>query len=148
MADAKQKYDIEKLLEEGTYIQIPIQGWSMYPLLTPGRDQACVKRCQPQELKRGDVVLYRRDEGILVLHRICRITDEGIYLVGDNQSEVEGPLRPDQIKGIADAFIRNGKRIDAEQITYRFLTSSWLILRPLRPYITKPAAALKRLFRK
>ena len=40
----------------------------MYPLFVPGRDQAVVAPVDAEQLKREDVVLYRRDESILILH--------------------------------------------------------------------------------
>lgn len=84
-ADTSQyKYDIEQLLATGHPIRIKPQGYSMYPLFIPGRDEAVIEPVTPDKLHRNDVALYRRDRGILVLHRICRITKEGFYLVGDN----------------------------------------------------------------
>ena len=74
-----------------------------------------------------DVVLYRRDRSILVLHRIDKITEEGFFMVGDNQWEIEGPLRSDQIIGKLVAFVRNGREISAQNPFYRFLSSVWLL---------------------
>lgn len=92
-------YDIEQLLKDGSAIRLKPQGYSMYPLFHPGRDEAVIEAYPIHLLRRGDIILYRREQGILVLHRICRITSDGFYLVGDNQTEIEGPLRPDQIRG-------------------------------------------------
>jgi hypothetical protein len=127
-----QKKDIEKLLAEGHVIQIHPVGSSMYPLFVSDRDEAVIAPVGGRKLRRGDVVLYRRDGGILVLHRICRITAQGLYLVGDHQTQEEGPLRPDQIKGILVAFIRRGKHIQTTQPFYRLLSRLWLWLRPVR----------------
>ena len=102
-------YDIEQLLKDGSAIQLKPQGYSMYPLFHPGRDEAIIEAYPIDQLRRGDVILYRRDQGILVLHRICRITSDGFYLVGDNQTEIEGPLRPDQIRGKMTGVVRGGK---------------------------------------
>ena len=68
--------DIEKLLADGNIIKIKPQGYSMYPLFIPGRDEACIEHVAFSSLKRDDVVLYRRDESILVLHRIWKITGD------------------------------------------------------------------------
>ena len=85
--------DIEQLLKEGNVLQIRPQGYSMYPLLVPGRDEVLLEKTDPRRAKRGDVLLYRRqNEGILVLHRVYRHTKEGLYMVGDNQTAIEGPL--------------------------------------------------------
>ena len=72
-------YDIEQLLKNGSAVKLKPQGYSMYPLFLPGRDEAVIEHCVPSELHRGDVILYRRVQGILVLHRICRITRDGIW---------------------------------------------------------------------
>mgnify|MGYP002233730139 CR=1 FL=1 len=105
------KIDLEQLLREGNIIRIKPQGYSMYPLFIPGRDEALIQQTDGTDCHRNDVVLYRRDQGILVLHRICRITSDGFYMVGDNQYEVEGPLRQDQIIGKLIAVNRKQQRI-------------------------------------
>ena len=87
-----ERIDIEMLLEDGKIIQIKPQGYSMYPLLLPGRDEVQIEKTDITKVKRGDVLLYRRQEGILVLHRVYRRTKDGLYMVGDNQTEIEGPL--------------------------------------------------------
>ena len=144
------RQDIEQLLQEGQNLNIKPQGYSMYPVLVPGRDEAIIEPVNGRKLKRGDVVLYRRDKnvangGILVLHRIWKVRPEGIYLVGDNQKEIEGPLRPDQMRGVMAGMNRKGKFIPATNAGYRVLTGIWLWLRPFRPVISKTAAFFKRL---
>lgn len=145
---AENKIDIEALLSEGQTIQIKPQGYSMYPLFVPGRDMARIAPLGDRHLKRGDVVLYRRDGSILVLHRIVRKNSTGIYLTGDNQSEIEGPLREDQMRGILVGFERKGKYVSVRNIWYRMYASLWLTLRPFRPIISKVAARIKRIVKK
>ena len=106
---SSSKLDLEALLQDGNIIRIRPQGYSMYPLFIPGRDEALIEAVSADTVRKNDVVLYRRDQSILVLHRICKITPEGFFMVGDNQSEIEGPLRADQIKGRLIAFVRNGR---------------------------------------
>ena len=138
--------DIERLLAQGQSIQIQPQGYSMYPMFVPGRDAAVIEPVEAARLKRGDVVLYRREGGILVLHRIWRIHADGFYMVGDNQSEVEGPLRASRIKGILTGFVRKGKYIPVGNPLYCLASRLWLFLRPVRPALSKVAAAVKALF--
>ena len=144
-----ERIDIEQLLQEGNTICIKPQGYSMYPVFVPGRDEAIIEPVCVEKLRRGDVVLYRRDKdveegGILVLHRIWKRKPEGFYLVGDNQKKIEGPLRPDQMRGIMVGMNRKGKYIPVTNPLYRFCTGIWLWLRPLRPVISKTVAKLKR----
>lgn len=117
----------------------------MYPFFVPGRDAAIIEKVSTDTLKKGDVALYRRDGSILVLHRICRITQKGFYMVGDNQSEIEGPLRPDQIRGKMVAFERKGRRpVSVGQMQYRILSGIWLRLLPMRPIFWKISAFIKK----
>ena len=137
--------DIEQLLAEGKTIKIKPQGYSMYPLFVPGRDEACIEHTDFYSLKRGDVILYRRDKSILVLHRIWKITGNSFYMVGDNQTEIEGPLRADQVRGKLTGFVRNGKFVDVKNPIYHFLSSLWLFLRPLRPCAWKLTACMRKI---
>ena len=136
---------IEQLLADGKTIKIKPQGYSMYPLFVPGRDEACIEHTDFSSLKRGDVILYRRDKSILVLHRIWKITDNSLYMVGDNQTEIEGPLRADQVRGKLTGFVRNGKFVDVKNPIYHFLSSLWLFLRPLRPCAWKLTACMRKI---
>lgn len=140
--------DIEKLLREGHPIRLNPQGYSMYPLFIPGRDEAVIAPCSPDTLHRGDVALYRRDESILVLHRIWKIREDGFYMVGDNQTAIEGPLRPDQIHGKLIACCRNGREFSTENRLYRILSGLWLWFRPFRPLAHKAADLVRHIRRR
>lgn len=137
--------NIEEILSKGKSVQFPPTGYSMYPMFIPGRDEAIVSPLAKRTLKRGDVILYRRDESILVLHRICRINKQGLYMVGDNQFEVEGPLRPDQVRGVLTAFIRNNRIISVSNPLYLLSAHIWLFMRPIRRPIQLIVSNLKRL---
>lgn len=139
-----QDQNIEEILESGKAVQIKPRGYSMYPVIVPGRDEVIVQKEDPAKLKRGDVAMYRREGSILVIHRIWKKDEKGFYMVGDNQTEIEGPLRTDQIKGKMVALIRNGKEIDVREIRYRILCSIWLFMRPVRRPVSLAAAAVKR----
>lgn len=130
--NTEAKIDIEELLERGETIQIHPQGYSMYPLFIPGRDEAIIGRADVSKLRRGDVVLYRRENSILVLHRIWEKRPEGFYMIGDNQMEVEGPLRPEQIRGILLAFIKKGRKISVKNPLYIMISRLWMLAKPLR----------------
>ena len=68
-----------------------------------------------------------------------------MLLVGDNQSEIEGPLRPDQFRGRLTEVIRNGRQFSVQNPLYRLLTSIWLFLCPVRPFFHRFCALLRRL---
>ena len=126
------KTDLEQLLRDGNIIRIKPRGYSMYPLFIPGRDEALIQQVPVSSLRRNDVILYRRDQSILVLHRIAKIT-------------LEGPLREDQIRGKLVAFVRKGKETSVTNPFYRLLSSFWLRMLPLRPLCFRFTAFLRKL---
>ncbi len=140
--DMETKTGIEQLLREGNTICVMPEGYSMYPMLVPGRDSVIIEplcvlngerqRAGEKPVLRGDVVLYRRDAGILVLHRVFHVRKDGYYMVGDNQTRVEGPLRGDQLRGRMVGFIRRGRYCSTKDLPYRVYASLWLLVRPLR----------------
>jgi hypothetical protein len=64
-------------------------------------------------------------------------------MVGDNQTEIEGPIKPEQIKGKLIAFVRKGKHITERNPGYRLAARTWLILRPFRPFISNVIHQIK-----
>ena len=146
----QDKIDLEKLLRTGTPVGFYPQGTSMYPTIVPGRDSVIVEPIADTILKRGDVLLFRRPDnapvypGKLILHRVCKIGKDGIYMVGDNEKQVEGPLPLECFLGIMTELHRKGKLIKVTGLFYRILTRSWLFLRPIRFVITKPLKIFKR----
>ena len=113
------------------YRMLP-SGSSMCPFIVGGRDEV-VLSSPPPRFKKGDVVWYRRENGIHVLHRIYRIQKQQYYMVGDNQTEIEGPLKQNQILGIVTQIYRKNKAIDCNSHWYRWVSLLWLWIRPFRP---------------
>lgn len=150
MCDNRQKsykYDIEALLAQGHTIRMRPQGMSMYPMFVTPEDEAIIAPVDIDRLKRGDVVVYRRDPqagGLLVMHRIYRHRGDTFYMVGDNQSEIEGPLRADQMRGILVEWVRRGKKRSVKNIGYRIFFGLWLVMLPLRDPIHKLLARMRR----
>ena len=73
--------NLEKLINEKELVQITPEGYSMYPLMVPGRDQVVIKKTDPERIRRGQVWLYRRPSGMLVLHRVWKVCKDGVYMV-------------------------------------------------------------------
>jgi signal peptidase I len=136
--------DVVRLLEDGKTVQIKPQGYSMYPMFLPGRDSAVLSKVNQNRLRRGDVVLYRRDTQTLVMHRIWKVTKNNVFLVGDNQSSVEGPIKKSKIIGILVFFLRKNKKISVHNLIYRLISRGWLILRPFRDIIKRFVGGIGR----
>ncbi len=132
--------ELVSLLEEAEQVPLVISGSSMAPFLVHGRDSVLLSKVT-RPLKKGDIILYRRDNGAYVVHRICRLERGGSYcLIGDAQTEKESGIRPDQVKALVTSVIRKGQKIGPDSFWWRFFETAWLCLIPLRPLLTKLAA--------
>lgn len=80
----------------------------MLPFLHPGRDYVRLCPCNGIALVPGMVVLFRRGNGAYVLHRIIRCKSNELYLAGDAQSTLEGPVEKSRVLGWVSHVARNG----------------------------------------
>lgn len=119
------------ILEEGAVLPLVVSGGSMTPFLVGGRDTVYLSAVS-RSLKRGDVVLYRRDNGKPVLHRICALEGDTFCLVGDAQQILESGIRRDQILAVVTAVRRKGKLLTPEDPLWKFLETVWLRVIPWR----------------
>ena len=72
---------IEAALHNGKLVEMTVTGNSMKPML---KDRiSSVKLTKPYNLKKGDVVLFLRNDGHYVLHRIINIHEDLYDIVGD-----------------------------------------------------------------
>ena len=76
--------------------------------------------------------MYKR-QGQYVLHRVWRVTKSGWYLLGDSQTDPEGPVHGEQICCLVIAVRRKGKWYGRNSALWRFFKTVWLILTPVRP---------------
>lgn len=135
--DARQYISmLRELVKEGNEVSLLITGSSMTPFLFHEKDTVCFKT-PDRPLKRGDMVFFQRDDGRFVMHRICRVRPEGYYIVGDAQTEIEGPVREDQIFGLITKVQRRGKWLGPDAFWWRFFATVWLWIIPIRPMIMK-----------
>ncbi len=126
---------IRECVESGGSFRLKVTGTSMVPTFWPGRDSVVLKK--NQKIKNRDVILYLRDNGTYVLHRIIGIKGNNLALCGDNQHVREYPIRKDQVIATVDGFYRKGRYVDSKNLIYRFLVFLWCISIKLRPLISK-----------
>ena len=122
---------LRELVEEGREVRLKIAGESMVPFLREHRDEVFFRK-PIEELKKGDIVFYQRECGQFVMHRIQKVKPEGYYLVGDNQTVIEGPVAREQIFGLVTRVIRDGKKMEPGDFWWDFFEHVWIRIIPLR----------------
>ena len=119
--------NIERSIKELGYAVAPITGTSMLPLLKEGRDLVELESCSQERLKKGDVVLYKKNDGTLVLHRIIKTENREFFTVlGDHQFKNAERVNKNQIIAVACGFFIKGRYVTEKTRWYRMYKKIWL----------------------
>lgn len=123
------------LLQQGqTHVTVPVAGGSMLPFLHTG-DTVCLDLVDTP-LKRGDILLYRRECGRYILHRLYKLRRDGSCLmVGDAQQELEVLPSREQICARVTSAWHDGKRYLPGSPRWWFYQHIWLCLVPVRHFL-------------
>ncbi len=103
---------VEEVARTAGEVRLKVTGTSMLPAIWPG-DVVTVRRCDPAELRRGQIILYRR-EGKLTAHRIRRISPDQLITRGDTVLSCDPPVRALGVVGQVVGILRNGRSIQPE----------------------------------
>lgn len=134
---------LKELVQQGKEVSLLVSGSSMSPFLIHERDYVYFR--QPdRELKAGDIVFFQRKNGQYVMHRIWKVKPEGYFIVGDAQTEIEGPVSRDQIFAIITKVQRKGTWIAPGDFWWEFFEHVWIHMVPLRRVIMRIYATLVR----
>ena len=130
--------EYRQLLEDENITALPlvISGNSMSPFLVHGRDTVYLSRLD-RPAKRGDVLLYKRESGAYILHRVYKVEKDSYTMVGDAQTQLEQGIRQDQIIAIMTSALHKGKLQKKGSFWWEFFEKLWIRIIPLRPIITK-----------
>lgn len=120
-----------ELIGEGLTVPLGVTGSSMTPFLVHGRD---IVQLSPvtHPLRRGDIVLYRRENGAYILHRIWRAEADGYTMVGDGQRVLEPGIRREQIIAVVTSCVRKGRTERPGTFWWDFFEKFWIRAVPLR----------------
>ena len=124
---------IRDAFANGQTAVLPVTGVSMRPTLLPG-DSVTLAAVDPAAVRRGDVVLYRRETGAFVLHRVVRTTPDTLTLCGDGQVALETGLPRTAVIGKAVAGTHGGDAFGEDYL--RRTGNARLFSRPFRAAAT------------
>jgi len=119
----KELLDItENLLDENHVLSFRMQGYSMFPTLKDG-DLGYVEKCSPNELKIGDIVVFKAHEK-LIAHRLIGFAyqqNQKIFLAkGDKNNFNDLPISSDALVGKVTSFQRKTKIRKTDRFIMRF----------------------------
>lgn len=97
------------------------RGTSMLPMLREGIDSVLIVSKEKIPPKKGEVILYRRENGVFVLHRIIAVNKNGFVTCGDNQVTPEKNVSLASVLGVLGGFWRGDTFVahdNAEYVSY------------------------------
>jgi len=118
------------LLFDGQHIYTA-NGTSMLPLIKQHHDVITLER-KPGTYKKRDAVLFKRDNGQYVLHRIIKKKGDKYDIVGDHQYQIERNIREDQILGVLTSVDKGNKIIKISDKKYKYYVHLWMDYFPIR----------------
>lgn len=102
---------MEATLEKERVCTLVPKGTSMLPLIRPNTDTVVIEK-KDEYPKKYDVVLYKRKNGVYVLHRAVEVKKDSYTMCGDNHKTYEYGVKREQLLGVMTALIKDGKEYD------------------------------------
>ena len=139
--------DYRTIINEKGFLVSTIVGISMYPLLRQRKDSVHITKIS-KPLKKNDVILYQRDSGQYVLHRILSIKNDKYIICGDNQWQKEYGITDKHIIGLMVGYYRKEKYHTVESFGFKVYTLIIRLTRPLRRLRDFVKRVLRKIFKK
>lgn len=143
IVDTKQWLgEIDKIVKEGHEAPLVVTGGSMSPFLAGERDAVLLTKPE-KPFQKGEIVFYRRRDGQYVMHRIMKCTKTEVWLAGDAQTVLEGPLPITCIFAVVNCARRKNKWIKKGDVQWDFFAGPWRWAFPVRRKILKYYVKMK-----
>lgn len=117
---------IKELLASNKTVTISVKGTSMRPFYVDGKTQVTLS-LPLSTFRKLDVVLFERENGQMVLHRVVKIQPNGLVIQGDALKNKDF-VKPDQVVGVVLRHERNGKVHSGRGFWYLSLVRLWVLL--------------------
>lgn len=137
---------IEDTIKAGGCVPLVVTGSSMNPFLKDGKNTVWLKACTEEDLRRGKILLFRRTDGKIVLHRVRKVLSDGeLVMNGDAQYWCEN-IKKEQAVAVVTYIEKNGKKKSCDSLVYRTVIEVWQLLKPLRPWIFRVQRKIQKIF--
>lgn len=121
--------ELQKAVAAGGQFVLTVTGNSMCPTLHPDRDAVVLSAVRKP--RKGQILLFRRDSGAYILHRVCHVRDGKLVMNGDNQGWTE-EISTEQVIAMVTELHRKGKVYDCGSLGSRMYGRLMTALLPVR----------------
>ena len=110
-------------LDKGMTFELPVKGTSMLPLFN--ENDTTVILAKSGVFRKNDIVLYKREDGRFVLHRIYKKKSTNCTMLGDHQTSLEKGVLENQIICKVKEYRRNNKTYSLTNFKYKVYVFLW-----------------------
>ncbi len=107
----------EPVIASNGEIRLFHKGTSMNPLLRQGIDSVVLTA--PNDIKKNDILLYKRASGQFVMHRAIKIKKNEYIMCGDNQYEHEHGIKKENILAKVKGIYRGEEYFETDNKEYQ-----------------------------
>lgn len=128
--------DVLLSADEHSVVPLLVTGTSMVPFLLDRRSVVELEKDTARKPRRGDIVLFHRRDGTIVLHRVIRAEEECLLINGDAQDWTE-EIHPRQVLAYVTHIRRRKRRFPVTNPIYRLYVWVWMPLRWFHPIASR-----------
>lgn len=139
---------IEEQFAEGRQAAFTVTGMSMWPLICHGRDQVIIEKTEKEDLRIGDIILFRVTEDQYILHRVTSLEKDYFQTTGDGNLFRDPVMPYECIVAKVCKVVRNGKTIDCSLLRWKMLFHIWMFLFPVRKWIFRGWSHIRKFIRR
>ena len=125
--------EVANFLSEGKQVTLRTKGNSMLPFIIGGKDSVILKK--KDVFLVGDIVLAEIAPRKYVVHRIVKVINDTVTLMGDGNISGKETCDINNICGHVIAIVHKGKQIDCNNRKERLKAYLWKIALPVRRYL-------------
>ena len=128
---------MQRCFPKGAAFELTVTGSSMSPTLCHYRDSVWLVPPSVRPVKLREILLYKRPDGSLVLHRLIHMKKDGTLLMnGDGQVETE-EIHGNAVIAVAEKIQRKGNIFSCDATVYRSYVRLWSFTRPFRNILVR-----------
>ncbi|WP_191556880.1 S24/S26 family peptidase [Metabacillus idriensis] len=119
---------LKATIEKHGWIDLPAEGFSMYPFIQKG-DICRFTKFNNKKFKKGDILLFYTTSGKMIAHRLYRYENGYFFLKGDTNERLDEPVSPAQVIGCLES-VQKDKGIIHMNNPFAFLYSKAVVSTP------------------
>jgi signal peptidase I len=119
---------LKATIEKHGWIDLPAEGFSMYPFIQKGEICRFIK-FDHRNLKKGQILLFYSKSGKMIAHRLYRYEKGHFILKGDTNECLDEPVSPAQVIGCLES-VQKKKGIIMMHKPFAFLYSQAVVSSP------------------